>query len=123
MYYQHRFLNSHIFDSRSQIFKLFILFVSLLFINGLLTFIGLDRSIQILVVIFASFILTLVLYRYQRIFSTEDIYRYGGSRNKISKFLTKISCKPSCNDFDARVLLIKKGLMDTKIVLSSVLIE
>ncbi|MFW9928429.1 MAG: oligosaccharide flippase family protein, partial [Candidatus Thorarchaeota archaeon] len=91
LYYQKKYLDSLIFDSLSQALKLFfsfgIMVLEGLFIKTVLS----GHDILILIIIPVILVPTvLLLYRVFRLIKREDIYRYLGRFNKISRILARI---------------------------------
>jgi len=91
LYYQKKYLDSMIFDSTLQLFKLITSFIIMVICGLLLKIILKGNNIPILV--FSPFIIglvTLFLYKMFNLLKRDDIYRYFGTNNKLSIILCRI---------------------------------
>lgn len=88
LYYQKKYLDSLIFDSLSQLLKVIASFIILLLMGFLIKMLLNDHYIFIFPLIPLIILLTtIILYRILGLVRLEDIYRYFGVNNKISKVL------------------------------------
>ena len=91
LYYQKRYLDSLIFDSISQVMKLITVMIILLAVGFLIKMVLSGYVILTLIIIPGILILfTLLLYKLFKLVRLEDIYRYFGNNNIISRFLSSI---------------------------------
>lgn len=91
LYYQNKYLNSLIFNSFAQVIKLILIFFVLLSVGYIIK--NLFNGNNFLILIGIPIIitgLTIVLYRYLRLITIEDVNRYFGGNNKLSKILASI---------------------------------
>jgi len=91
LYYQQKYLDSLIFDSMSQLIKLIAAFVILVFIGYPIKIILGEHNILILIIVPVIILpTTLLLYKVFELVKLEDIHRYFGKDNKVSKTLSSI---------------------------------
>jgi O-antigen/teichoic acid export membrane protein len=91
LYYQKKYLNSLIFDSISQVKKLISSFIILVLIGFIIKMFLNGHNILILIIVpIVLAPITLLLYKVFRLINVEDIYRYFGKNNKVSKVLASI---------------------------------
>lgn len=93
LYYQKIILNSLIFDNLQSLIKLGIVFAINLTISYILQIIILNYVLQIITISLQVFVCTIWLYRILEIFKIQDIKRYFGADNNITKTLIKILLK------------------------------
>jgi O-antigen/teichoic acid export membrane protein len=90
LYYQVTLLNSYIFDNYMQIIKLIfsalLIFCVSYLINSLIT----NDIEKIIVLPIVVFFITLFIYRITKLFNKDELSRYLGSQNKLSKTIFKI---------------------------------
>jgi O-antigen/teichoic acid export membrane protein len=91
LHYQNKYLNSLIFDSFSQFYKLtlsfLILYISGLILNDLLNEIFALNFILIPIFIF---LLAVILYKFFNLITSNDIYRYFGNKNKYALYVARL---------------------------------
>jgi O-antigen/teichoic acid export membrane protein len=88
--YQKRYLHSVIFDSISDFSKLILLFVTLSLISFILKlFIHNDYYVLIIIPV-SVLLLSIIIYRYISYFNINDISKYFGNNNSVSKIATKL---------------------------------
>jgi len=91
LYYQKKFLNSLIFDSFSQVLRLFASLALMLVIGSLVKeLLDGHNTLIMLVLPTVLFPMTIFLYKVLGLVRVEDVYRYFGTNNKISKVLANI---------------------------------
>jgi len=91
LYYQKKYLNSLIFDSFSQIFKITFTLIILILIGYAIKYLLNGYSILILFIIpFVIFVVTILLYKYLKLININDIHRYFGENNTVSRILANI---------------------------------
>lgn len=91
LYYQKKYLNSLIFDSTLQIFKLLFSSIILITVGAVLK--GFLNGYNVLIIITTPIflgLLAIMLYRIFNLIKVEDIHRYFGRNNIISKALASI---------------------------------
>jgi len=91
LHYQKKYLDSLIFDSFSQVGKLLITFFILVSIGAVAkSFLNGHNILIIIAIPVFLAILTILLYKIFNLIKIEDIHRYFGSDNKVSRILTGI---------------------------------
>lgn len=91
LYYQKKYLDSLIFDSFSQVIKLVLSFIILIFVGFFIKLFLNGHNILILISVPAVLApITILLYKFFELVKLNDIYRFFGARNKISKVLASI---------------------------------
>lgn len=91
LYYQKKYLDSLIFDSISQVIKLINSFIIIVLIGLFIKVLLNGHNILILIVVpLVLAPITLLLYKMFGLIKVDDIYRYFGKSNKVSKILVSI---------------------------------
>lgn len=93
LYYQHRYLNSLIFDSPWQLGKLVMIFCASLGTGYLATFELPSDLAKVLVSVVVVTIVSLALYRLLRVIEPEDVLRYAGQNSRLASVGVKILCR------------------------------
>jgi O-antigen/teichoic acid export membrane protein len=97
IFYQKKYLNSSIFDSKVQFFKLIIIFIILLGIGYLCNYIFKSDWNKIIFIPMLMIASVIILYREFSLFNINDIHRYLGKGNKISMLFKYILIKKQHN--------------------------
>jgi len=91
LYYQKKYLDSLIFDSFSQVLKLIASFFILILVGSIIKMVLDGHNILMIIVIPLILLpITILLYKVFVLVRLEDIHRYFGTNNKISKVLGNI---------------------------------
>ena len=97
LYFQHRFLDSLMFDSVSQILKVAVIAAAIFLIDEVLCSRIDGMLLQALSVISINLVVSALLARFVRLVSSSDIKRYTGQFRSLERALCKILVRPVLN--------------------------
>lgn len=93
LYYQKIYLNSNIFESFHKNIKLVSLFLILFICSLILHYVIKDNLLTLIIIPVSILSVCVLLFRFLKFFSNEDIIRYFGEGNFVSDFTLKILLK------------------------------
>ena len=93
LYYQKKYLDSLIFDSLEQLFKFLIIVIVNVFWGFLVYYLVENIIVKIVLIPFTLIILSVIIYRHLRIFTSESIFKYSGQESLIGRAINRILIK------------------------------
>jgi O-antigen/teichoic acid export membrane protein len=90
LYYQWKYLNSLIFDSFKQVFKVLIFFIVLLIANEIFSIVLVGSYLKIIILPVIIIIISIYMSRITKLLTNDDIIRYAGNNIKVQKLLQTI---------------------------------
>lgn len=90
MYYQKKYLGSFIFKNLQDLFKWIIIVITLSLVGIILTNIIKTNFSLIFVLVFMTFIVSILLFRILKVFSAEDINKYIGFNQRLLSIINKL---------------------------------